>query len=460
MRCVKPSQALLASALVLALGAPGQAFERLQTRGRRLSTSGDLLIVSAPERDRVVLYDAHGERLRKLGEFGGEQGASPGFLMAPHGALALASGELAVVDTFNQRLQFFDLRAARAGLRPRLLRTLGRPGREPAEFDTPVSGLAASSAPELDGLLFVADTGNRRVQVFDRERRFVRAWEVTEGDARPSDVAFDRGGRVLFVGQAGAARISAFDALTGARLFAFAGCDGDALGMPAGLALAPDGDLWVADRVRRRVLRLRPENGSDGRPRALRCVSSFGRYGAGPGEFQYPQAVAVDARGRVYVCDQADDRCQAFSPEGAFLFAFADDLEPPEWAAPAPDASRDDGTARVLCSGAGRYGLRLAGRDAPLPRNEPFDLQLELTRGCAADAPVALEGDVELRFEAFMPRHRHGLVTQPRVRALGAGRFVLEGVLLHMAGLWELHFDLWRERGRDVERAQWDVELP
>ncbi len=459
MTCVKWPLALALLASGLGAGRAGEAYERLQTRGRRLSTSGDLLLVSAPERDRVALYDAHGDLPRKLGEFGGDQGSAPGFLMAPHGALSVPPDELVVLDSFNQRLQGFDLRAVLAGLRPRLRRTLGRPGRGSAEFDTPVSGLAVSNAPELRGLLFVADTGNQRVQVFDRDWRFVRAWQVTEGDARPSDIAFDLDGRVLFVGEAGAARVSAFDARSGVRLFAFAGCADESLAMPAGVAVAPDGDVFVSDRVRRRVLRLRPERAADGQPRGLRCVGGFGRYGTAAGEWQYPQAIAVDARGRVYVCDQADERCQAFTPEGRYLFAFADDWRPPEWSAPAPDAPRDAARPHVLCSGAGTYGLRLVSAPAPVPLNEPFDLRLELTDGCAAGAPVAGD-DVELRLEAWMPRHRHGLVTQPRVRALGAGRFAVEGVLLHMAGLWELHFDLWRDAGRSVERAQWDLELP
>jgi hypothetical protein len=169
--------------------------------------------------------------------------------------------------------------------------------------------------------------------------------------------------------------------------------------------------------------------------------------------------VAADARGRIYACDQADGRCQAFDPDGRFLFAFADDWRPPEWAPPAPDAPPDDGRPRALCSGAGTFGLRLSSSPAPLARDEPATLQVELTRGCAKDAPAWTDG-VELRVSGWMPRHGHGLATQARVLPAGPGRFRVEGLRLHMSGLWELHFDLFRERGAAIERAQWELELP
>ena len=79
-----------ALALVIALAAgvaPATAWEALRTNGRRLHASGNLLLVTAPERERVALYDVGGERPRKLGEFGGDQGTLPGSFMGPHGAI-------------------------------------------------------------------------------------------------------------------------------------------------------------------------------------------------------------------------------------------------------------------------------------------------------------------------------------------------------------------------------------
>lgn len=49
------------------------------------------------------------------------------------------------------------------------------------------------------------------------------------------------------------------------------------IGVPSDVALAPDGRLWIADRVLHRVLVVDPEDGA-ARP--------IGREGAGPGEFR------------------------------------------------------------------------------------------------------------------------------------------------------------------------------
>ncbi len=57
-------------------------------------------------------------------------------------------------------------------------------------------------------------------------------------------------------------------------------------------------------------------------------------------------------------------------------------------------------------------------------------------------------------FEATMPEHGHGLATQPSIRALPNGSFLVEGVRFHMAGNWVL-------RVRIHDRKGWDsVSIP
>lgn len=47
-----------------------------------------------------------------------------------------------------------------------------------------------------------------------------------------------------------------------------------------------------------------------------------------------------------------------------------------------------------------------------------------------------------LRVDAQMPEHKHGMDYRASVRPQGPGRFVAEGMLLHMPGRWEFSFDL------------------
>ena len=69
---------------------------------------------------------------------------------------------------------------------------------------------------------------------------------------------------------------------------------------------------------------------------------------------------------------------------------------------------------------------------------------------------TSLEG-VELSVDAAMPEHGHGMNRVPEVRHAGDGRYVVDGMLLHMPGRWEVYFDV--TDGALTERAQIEVEL-
>jgi hypothetical protein len=47
-----------------------------------------------------------------------------------------------------------------------------------------------------------------------------------------------------------------------------------------------------------------------------------------------------------------------------------------------------------------------------------------------------------LRIDATMPEHQHGMNYRASVRPRGPGRFVAEGMLLHMPGRWEISFEI------------------
>jgi hypothetical protein len=63
----------------------------------------------------------------------------------------------------------------------------------------------------------------------------------------------------------------------------------------------------------------------------------------------------------------------------------------------------------------------------------------------------------ELRADAGMPEHGHGLLRRPRVESRGGGHFALENLYLHMPGTWRVHLDL----GRDgiFERVELVLEV-
>jgi hypothetical protein len=79
---------------------------------------------------------------------------------------------------------------------------------------------------------------------------------------------------------------------------------------------------------------------------------------------------------------------------------------------------------------------------------QPFALLVLL---CPPDAQLDA-------IDATMPEHRHGMNYRPSLKALGAGRWRVEGLLWHMSGHWELRFDV--QRGGTRRTLTRGVTLP
>ena len=60
----------------------------------------------------------------------------------------------------------------------------------------------------------------------------------------------------------------------------------------------------------------------------------------------------------------------------------------------------------------------------------------------------------EIKVNAHMPDHRHGMNYRPSVTALGEGKYRSEGWLFHMPGRWEFVFELGAERLTDSVRIE------
>lgn len=85
---------------------------------------------------------------------------------------------------------------------------------------------------------------------------------------------------------------------------------------PRGIALAPDGTLYVADSRNHRIQHLTAGG------EVLQVWGSFADLAQGEapgGTFNEPWSVAVDSKGNVYVADTWNHRIQKFSADGQFL---------------------------------------------------------------------------------------------------------------------------------------------
>ena len=419
------------------------AAEVVQTLGRRITIAGDRLLLTEPDDNRVVLYDIAGAAPRKIGAFG-TVGTGPGELHGPHGAtLDPARGWVYVADTFNHRVQVFDVAGLAEGHIPRLVRLFGNFGQAIGDLRGPNAAVALSALPALRGRVFVVDSRNDRVQVFDAAG--VATGQTMGGKGAspgkldgPIAAAFDPRGRVLYVAESVNRRISAFDASRGAFLFAF----GEGIASIGGLAVDAKGVVHVTDVGGKAVRRFAPVRGAAG---LVTSMKAAGSWTLPAGSWRYPGTVAVDARGRVYVSDLSDDRTEVFSAAGAPIAVFAQEIAP---LPPAP-LSAAAALPPSICSNGATFRVDVVAAPAPLPLGQLFDLEVRLADGC--EGTRALDG-VTLRADGVMPGHGHGMNTQTRVSPLGDGRYAVSGLRFHMPGEWEVHFDV--IRGKTLERAQ------
>ncbi|MGH9041714.1 MAG: NHL repeat-containing protein [Acidimicrobiia bacterium] len=300
-------------ALAVALTCSSAVSMSPATARTNLSTNTDansgeaLLAVVQQDLHRVDLVSAQRNGLpvvRRLGRRGRGQGE----LILPGGAAVGPGGVVWVSDSGNNRLQRFD-RNGEVDLVVRDLAghgALSQPG-------------ALAFDPER-GHLFVTDTDHDRVVVLDGDGRALATWGVPGQAAgsllRPHGIALSPDGATVYVIDLVSPRVQAFTPGGGFVRATGTGPGAPSIVNPTAISTGPDGDVYLTDETLGRVSRLSPD---------LEILDTWGgSHGSGPGAFYNPQGVAVDARGRVWVVDYGNHRGQVFTTTGEFLSTFLD----------------------------------------------------------------------------------------------------------------------------------------
>ena len=84
----------------------------------------------------------------------------------------------------------------------------------------------------------------------------------------------------------------------------------------------------------------------------------------------------------------------------------------------------------------------------PMARHFALDVQL-CDRGGVSGAQLT-------KADASMPAHKHGMNYRPTIKPLGNGRFRVDGMMFHMAGRWQLAFEV--QAGKEITRLTHDVQ--
>lgn len=442
--------------------------------GTVAAASGDKVLLMARDAHSATLLDLSVTPPRPIAAFGGRGFELSEFVRPADADIDLGRGSILVSDPGSYRLQFFELASGPARdtwAGARFVRSI--------VFDPEAMGLSladwhldppdvapAAVTRDRDGNIFIADRLSVRLVVLDPELRLLRTWGGRgREDGRflePADLAWSASGEILYVVDSGRRRVQAFNR-AGDLLYAW-GRPGRGRGeflYPTGIAAAADGSVYVVDRGARRVQRF-SEKG--------RLLHAWRHIGSRRARLVKPQSVFMDGLGHVGVVDLGTDRVHLFTPGGKPVGSFGPEVLATGVQPVASEGPSPDGT---ILSNDGTYLVRYRTEPSPIPLNEPFSMEVLVYDAREPSRPAEA---VSLGVEARMPAHRHGMNQVPEVRAvldgtedpaihswaledpaLGNGRYQVRGMLFHMPGVWELYFDL--TRWAVTERAQVAVTL-
>ena len=232
----------------------------------RLVVSDGKIIVAERHGNRVTLRNLNGSIIQTIGD---------GQMEKP-GGVALDSRDNIYV-TSNHKLQKFSM----AG---ELLKDVGSrtAGIGNSEFDTP-RGIVVN-----DQKVYVCDSLNDRIQVFDLNLTFVK--NLISDVKDPQDIAFDTGNNEIYVCEKGMHRISVFNS-KGKKLRQF-GERGSTIRLndPHGIHIYDKYILVSAESV----------NGIAVYDISGKCLTSIT-------EFRHPRGIVSDENGFIYICEFSNE---------------------------------------------------------------------------------------------------------------------------------------------------------
>jgi DNA-binding beta-propeller fold protein YncE len=265
-----------------ALGASGPG--RLVTpMGLAIDRSGDVYVADRGGR-RVVAFAPSDQFLRAYG--------GPELMLNPVDvAVDAKAGLVYVADSFLHQVLVF--RKSDGALLRRMGRSTGRVS----------AAQRAASAPSSHG-------GNASAAIAKGEPRATEPRDVVAnrgvepGEFRyPSFIAVGPNG-ALYVSDALNSRVQVFD--RDGRFVQQMGRNGDGPGTfarPKGVAVDSEGHVYVADAAFNNVQIFDDQ---------ARLLLAFGRMGRADGEFDLPAGLFIDANDRIYAADRSNNRVQIF----------------------------------------------------------------------------------------------------------------------------------------------------
>ncbi len=259
-----------------------------------------------PEKPRVrfvesITSSADVEKKRGMGLLARLAGTdtSTGF-SKPYGMHVDQDGRLFVADTGWRKVLVFDFAANSFWI-------LG------------VDGLGTLAHPvgidtDDQGRIYVTDASQLRVVVYDRDGGYLNAFGGREHLVKPVGVAVDSVRKQVYVVDTKAHQVVVFDTDGNfIRTFGSHGPEEGAFNWPTNVRVGPGGNVYVVDMLNFRVQVFNPDG---------EFLWKFGGVGRGFGQFSKPKGLGIGSDGKIFVSDAAFNNVQIFDPQGRLLLFF------------------------------------------------------------------------------------------------------------------------------------------
>jgi DNA-binding beta-propeller fold protein YncE len=256
-------------------------------------------VAVSPDSSHIYVSESGGQRLIRVFDKDGKELAKfapPGYAPGRSAPVSLSldnEGRVFVADSLRQRVDIYDA----GGNFKKTIQPPLKQGWVPVALQ--VDGktvLVAGRNDAAEGIFGMNLDGQLQFQ-------FGRHGEDGKGDGfnDPGKAVTDARGRI-YVTDGMNQRVAVFDkdrkflySLTGFNL-------------PRGMAIDEDQKLYVVDTIDQMVKVF--DAGSNDKPQHL---FDFGDQGIGDGEFNYPNDIAFDGTGRLYITDRASNRVQVWT---------------------------------------------------------------------------------------------------------------------------------------------------
>jgi sugar lactone lactonase YvrE len=271
------------------------------------------MYVTDMQGDRVCVFNKDGRFLFQFGGFGvawPQKGYKatwkPGLFNLPDGIDVDDRGDIYVADSMNQQIQVFDARGKFLRVFPKPWQKFGKGGggRGEALFPT---------ALDVHGdEVYICDA--YQIVVFKRDGTFVRQFgkpgRSPGGLDRPNGIAVGQDGTV-YVSDSNHFRIQAYTPAgklkwtvgeTPATAFDVSQTGSRSFGLPRGMALDGKDNIFIADAFHF-AIEAYDKNGKK--------LGEVGDRGTSPGLFNFPNDIKITNLGVAYIVDRANQRVQA-----------------------------------------------------------------------------------------------------------------------------------------------------